>query len=307
MSAELDDREVRHLLHGRANWGRWGDDDQLGALNLVTDAKRVQAARLVRTGRTVSLSHPIVTSANDGVARPAQHYTLTAPRGVGGIATDYYGIEYHGVTTTHLDALCHAWDDEGMWQGRDPGVEVTSRGSRWGGIDHWRGGILTRGVLLDVPRLRGEPYVTRERPVRGDDLEAIASAQGVEVTPGDAVFVYSGRDAWDAENPPWGTESGPDGGPDRPGLHASCLGFLRDHDCAVLGWDMLDAAPNPWGIPWTVHGAIFAYGMALIDNCALAPLARACAEQGRYDFMLTVAPLVVTGGTGSPTNPIATF
>jgi kynurenine formamidase len=307
MARELDDAEIRHLLHGRANWGRWGDDDQVGALNLVTAAKRVEAAGLVRSGRALSLSHPVPTAPSDKVRRPAQHHTMTAPRGAGGIATDYYGLEYHGVSTTHLDALCHAWDDQGMWQGRDPRAELTPRGSRWGGVEHWRHGILTRGVLLDVPRFRGQPFVTHEEPVRGGELAEVAAAQGVTVTPGDAVLVYSGRDAWDAANPPWGTETTPDGAPRRPGLHASCLAFLRDHDCAVLGWDMLDAAPNPWGLPWAVHAAIFAYGMALIDNCALSGLSAACAEEGRYDFMLTVAPLVVPGGTGSPANPLATF
>ena len=304
---ELSKLDIQHLLRDRANWGRWGDDDERGALNLVTDAKRVQAAQLVRSGRSVSLSHPITTDARANNPHPAQHYTKTSPRGSGGIATDFYGFEYHGVTTTHLDALCHAWDDGGMWQGRDPEVEFTPGGSRWGGIEHWSAGVVTRGVLLDVPRFRGEPYVTHERPVLGSELEAIAAAQGVTVTPGDAVFVYSGREAWDADKPVWGSEYTPTGQPLRPGLHGSCLGFLRDHDCAVLGWDMLDAAPNPWDIPWAVHGAIFAYGMALIDNCALAPLSEACAEEDRFEFMLTVAPLVVPGGTGSPVNPLATF
>jgi hypothetical protein len=195
----------------------------------------------------VSLSYPISAGADQSLGRPAQHYTLTAPRGAGGIATDYYGIEYHGVSVTHLDALCHVWDDAGMWQGRDPKAEVTSRGSRWGGVEHWRSGIVTRGVLLDVPRFRGTPYVTHDRPVHGDELEDIAAAQGITVSRGDAAFVYSGRDAWDAVNQPWGSETTAEGAPFRPGLHASCLSFLRDHDCAVLGWDMLDgrAARGP--------------------------------------------------------------
>jgi kynurenine formamidase len=295
------------LLRERANWGRWGDDDQRGALNLVTPQKRVEAARLVRTGRTVSLSHPLATRPREDNPRPAQHFLSVERRGSGGIATDYYGVEYHGRATTHIDGLAHAWNEDGLWLGRDPEHELTSRGSRWGGIEHWKEGILTRGVFLHVPRFRGTPYVTHDEPVHGAELEAIAAAQGVTMTPGDAVFVHSGRAAWDAENPTWGTEETPDGRFRRPGLHLSCLEFLRDNDCAVLGWDMLDAAPNPWGIPWTVHGAIFAYGVALLDNCLLEPLSEACEEEGRFDFMLTVAPLVVVGGTGSPANPLATF
>jgi kynurenine formamidase len=90
-------------------------------------------------------------------------------------------------------------------------------------------------------------------------------------------------------------------------LHASCLPFLRDHDVAVLVWDLLDAAPTEYDIPWTVHGALYAYGVALLDNALLQPLAEACAQEKRYEFMLVVAPLKVVGGTGSPVNPIALF
>jgi hypothetical protein len=75
----------------------------------------------------------------------------------------------------------------------------------------------------------------------------------------------------------------------------------------VLGWDLMDATPNEYGLSWTVHGALFAYGVALLDNCLLEPLAAACAELGRYEFMLTIAPLPVVGGTGSPANPLALF
>lgn len=307
MTRSWDRDAVLELLHGRANWGRWGADDQIGAVNLSTGRKRAEAAKLVRTGRTESLSRPFPTRPAAGNPRPASHYTTRASRGTGGISGDYYGIEYHGVASTHVDALCHVWDEHGMWQGRDPDAELTSRGSRWGSVEHWRHGVITRGVLLDVPAFRGEQYVTHERPVHGEELAEIARAQGVRVDPGDAVVVHSGRDAWDREHPAWGTEETADGRPWRPGLHASCLAFLRDHDCAVLAWDMLDHAPNEWDIPWTVHGAIFAYGMALVDNCALEPLAAACAEEGRYEFMFVLSPLVVEGGTGSPANPLAVF
>ncbi|KIF77989.1 hypothetical protein QR77_37540 [Streptomyces sp. 150FB] len=305
MTSDWDLDAVQDLLHGRSNWRRWGDDDQIGAVNLITDRKRVEAARLVRTGRTVSLSRPFPTRPQAGNPRPAAHYTTKTPRGSGGIAGDYYGIEYHGVASTHVDALCHVWDERGMWQGRDPDVEFTSRGSRWGSIEHWRRGIVTRGVLLDVPAFRGEPYVTHDRPVHGDELDEIAKAQGVTVGAGDAVIVYSGRDRWDREHPAWGTEHTELGEPRRPGLHASCLAFLRDHDCAALAWDMLDHAPNDWGIPWTVHGAIFAYGLAVVDNCELRQLAAACLAEARYEFMFVLSPLVVEGGTGSPANPLA--
>ena len=294
--------EVVGYLRDRRNWGRWGDDDQRGAINLITAEKRVEAARLVRSGRIVSLSRNFPKRPGPANPTPAQHFVQTMSRPGGGGAVDYYGIMYHGYQATHIDALCHVWDDDGMWGGRDPAREFRSTGTRWGGVQQWRDGIVTRGVLLDVPRFRGEPYVTLERPVHGWELEEVVRAQGVTVTPGDALLVYSGRERWQAAHPQWNPYTD-----DRPGLHASCLPFIRDRDVAVLGWDLMDAEPNEYGLPWSVHGVVFAYGVALLDNCLLEPLADACAAEGRYEFMLTVAPLPVTGGTGSPVNPLALF
>jgi len=144
--------------------------------------------------------------------------------------------------------------------------------------------------------------------VHGWELEDIARARGVRLAPGDAVCVYAGREAWQAANPerPYGRPFGM-GPNERPGLHVSCLEFLRDHDVSVLVWDMLDHLPVGYDIPWAVHAALFAYGVALVDNALLEPLARACAEEQRDEFMLIVAPLVVVGGTGSPANPLAVF
>jgi kynurenine formamidase len=191
-----------------------------------------------------------------------------------------------------------------MWGGRvaKDVIDTMLLGTRWGGIEHWRDGVTTRGVLLDVPKHRGEPYVTVEKPVHGGELAAIAKAEGIELEPGDALIVYSGREAYQAAHPEWSGYR-----PPSPGLHASCLPFLRDNDISVLAWDLMDAMPNEYGLPWTVHGAIFAYGLALLDNSLLQPLAEACAAEGRYEFMLTFAPIPVVGGTGSPVNPIALF
>ena len=296
--------EVLAYLKEDNNWGRWGGDDQKGAVNMVTDQKRASAARLVRTGKAVSLSREFPKLPAGNNPTPAIHYMKRNLRGeTGGSAVDYYGISYHGTATTHLDALCHVWDHNGMWNGADPMDVITFDGAEWGSIEQWQEGIITRGVLLDVPKHRGEPYVTQETPVHGWELEDIAREQGVLMEPGDALVVYSGREKWnEAGNPLWGSDRDL-----RPGLHASCLKFIKESDCCVLVWDMMDHTPNGYDVPWSVHGAIFAYGIGLLDNALLEPLAETCAREGRYEFMLTINPLRVVGGTGSPVNPVALF
>ncbi len=284
--------EVESWYTDRRNWGRWGDDDQKGAINLITPGKSAAAASLVRSGRKVSMSR---------VFEPGQHFMRKNPRGTGaGSVVDYYGFIYHGQTITHIDALCHMWDSDGMWQGRDPDVEVTTRGATFGTIDAWSDGIITRGVLIDVPRHRGVSHVTLDQPVHGWEIEEIARAQGVDVEPGDALLVYSGKDAFVAAG-------GSYGGGDRPGLSVTCAKFIRDHDVSLLGWDMMAARPDPYGLAFPVHGVLFNYGVALLDNALLEPIADACAEEARYEFMFMALPLKVARGTGSPANPIAMF
>ncbi len=279
------------MYRDRRNWGRWGANDEVGAINLITPEKRAAAAALVRTGRTVSLSR---------VFEPPQHFMQKSNIGRGGgYVMDYLGFIYHGGVVTHTDALCHIWDEDGMWQGRDPDVEITTQGAQFADITHWSTGIITKGVLLDVPRHRGEPHVTADRPVHGSELEEIARAQGVTVEAGDALLVHSG---WESYG-----RSGDDGSAGRPGLHPSCAEFIRDHDVALLGWDLMDARMGAAGLPWPVHGVLFNFGVALLDNARLEPIAAACAEEGRHEFLFMLLPLNVARGTGSPANPVAMF
>ncbi len=296
--------EVLAYLRQSRNWGRWGDDDQLGTVNMVTPEKRLAAAKLVKSGRAVSLSREYPKTPAPNNPQPALHYMRYLSVGEqAGFYGDFYGISYHGVATTHIDALCHVRTGDGMWNGREPGDAVNMGGALWGGIHHWKDGIITRGVLLDVPKYRGEPYVTMERPVHGWELEDIANEQGVALEPGDALVVYSGREDWDRDgNLPWGSDRNA-----RPGLHSSCLTYLRETDCSMLVWDMADFIGEDYDMATSVHSSIAAYGLALLDNALLQPLAEACAQEGRYEFMLTVNPLIVVGGTGSPVNPVALF
>ena len=306
--------DVKSYLFDNNNWGRWGDDDERGAMNLITPESRLAALSSVRSGKTMSLGRALETMPAANNPEPAQHFmhywhnggesTFERPTDVepGGWAVDYYGVSYHGFATTHLDAISHVWDKDGMYNGRDPHVHVTTDGVTFGGVQHWAADIVTRGVVLDIPAFRGTNYVTADTPVHGSELEAAARHQGVELRPGDALCVFSGREKWQLDHPetPYGDFS-----IRRAGLHASCLPFFRDNDLSLLGWDMLDDKPWDYDVAFTTHGAIWAYGMALVDNMVLDKLAEACHERGAYDFMFVVAPLVMEGGTGSPVNPIA--
>ncbi len=284
--------EAEAFYSQRRNWGRWGKDDGAGAANLMTPQKRTAAAALVKTGRTVSMSRPF---------EPEQHFIRVAARAEGGgSVVDYYGFIYHGQTITHVDALCHVWDRHGMWNGRNAETEIDTRGAKFADVTSFGGGLITRGVLLDVPRHRGVPFVAADRPVQGSELAEIARAQKSEVGPGDALLIYSGREAYVRGGAGYG-------GSTRPGLHLSCASFIRDRDVALLGWDMMDARPDGYGLPWPVHGVLFSYGVPLLDNALLEPLAAACAEERRYDFMFMALPLKVPRGTGSPVNPVAMF
>ena len=280
------------------NWGRWGDDDQLGTLNHITEETRRTAASLVREGRSISLANPIATARVISGHRnrsPADHRMFIGAIGSG----DYIGLAYHGFVNTHIDALCHIFSEDGQLYNGRPSSEVTDEGAKTNSVDFWRDGIATRGVLYDIPRFRGDDYVAIDKPVHGWELEDVAKAEGVSPRAGDAVLVRSGYDAFWAANPDfqevWGA-----------GVHASALEFLYEHNAALLGWDLQEAAGQELYGALPIHSIAIPYmGLLLLDNANFDRLAAACAELGRWEFQLVIAPLIVIGGTGSPVNPIA--
>jgi len=307
MQRQIPTREqVESYLSDRRNWGRWKDNPSAGTINLITPKKRIDAARLVKTGEAVSLSNPLPVESSTANVRPVDFYLKKLDWiDDGGGVLDYIGLFQHGLTVTHLDALCHVWDRHGMWEGKNPDEILTFDGAKFGGIEAWQNGILTRGVLIDVPKFRGVDYVDIDHPVHGWELEDIVVAQNVQLQPGDALLVYCGKEAYERENGPYGGDNENSKG--YPGLHASCLPFIRDNDISVLLWDMEDAYPNEYDLAWTIHGAIHSYGLAIVDGARLDRLAKLCVDNNLYQFMLTVNPLIVNGGTGSPVNPVAVF
>lgn len=293
--------EVDALRTELSNWGRWGADDQLGTLNHLQPEHRVDAAALVRSGRTVSCARPLPTAPGPDNPAPATHHMLgTHTEGHG---ADWIGVASHGYATSHLDALCHIFWDGKLYNGH--GTEtVTAHGAEQLGVHHLRDGIVGRGVLLDVPRAKGVDALEPGTPVTVDDLEEAAAAAQVDVGPGDLLLVRTGRWVWRRDHGPWDPRQ------QLAGLHASCLPWLHRREIAVLGGDgVSDCHPSGIeGVRLPIHTVgIVALGLTLLDNLDLDGLAAVCAEEERSAFLLTIAPLIVTGGTASPVNPIAVF
>jgi kynurenine formamidase len=214
-------------------------------------------------------------------------------------ARDYLALDLHGLWTTHVDALSHMFVRGEMFGGR-PASEVRSDGARSNTVLSMADGVVGRGVLLDVARVRQRPYFGLGEVVTVDDLEAAEASQGVHVGRGDVLSVMWGREARRS------VTRGFDG---FSGLHAECLPWLHRRQVAVLGSDGI-SDPMPfvgtpqW--PFPVHQiGITAMGLHLIDNMKLAHLSERCADAGRWEFLFTMAPLRIVKGTGSPVNPVA--
>ena len=295
MSAEIFEATKR--------WGRWGDDDQRGALNLLTPERVARAATLVQDGVTIPCGRPLATAPAVDNPSPALHHMIQA----GDVAAsrkgfqwagDFVGVAFHGNSVSHIDALSHVFVDGQMYNGA-PASDVTSIGARRSSIEVATAGIVGRGVLLDIPRVRGVDWLEPADAITPDELDAT----GVAVEQGDIVLVHTGRDRRRAAVGPWNTYT-----EGLAGLDPECARWLHDKDPSVLGCDgVSDINPGPggdWPIP--IHMcALVGMGIHLLDNLRLDLLADACAERGRWEFLFVVAPLQIGGGTGSPINPIA--
>ncbi len=272
-----------------------------GRSNFITPAVTAAAAATVRSGRTVSCARPLPTQPGPDNLNPVVHHmTGTATEGYG---ADYFAIATHGYATSHIDALCHIFHEGRMYNGFSA-ESVTAHGAAKLGIQHLRSGVVTRGVLLDVPAVRGVDALEPGEPIFPDDLAAAEDAAGVKAHSGDALLVRTGRWRWRETHGPWAPNEG------MAGLDASCLSWLRDREVAVLGSDgVSDVMPSRIeGIGMPIHTvAIVAMGVSLLDNLDLDELALACTAEGLWSFLFVVAPLVLHRGTASPANPIAVF
>lgn len=297
------------LMTELSNWGRWGADDELGAVNLITPEKRRRALATVKDGVTVSLARtaemieavdnprPIVREMIPGRGRGAG----APPPDIAGFS-DSFSIAYHGFVHTHMDSFCHRLYKGKMYNGM-PIESVTPTACTKGSVFNYKNGIITRAVLMDIPRLKGVEYLEPGTRIYPEDLDAWAKQARLKIEPGDAVFIRTGRWARRDAKGPWQAN-------ELAGLYITCAKWLRDRDVAILGSDgAQDVRPSGIeGITEPIHALVLvAMGMPIFDNLDLEAVAKEAAARKRWDFLVTAAPVAVPGETGSVLNPIATF
>ena len=285
------------------SWGRWGADDERGALNTLGPAALARGLACVTENRSLSLTAPVVAGRGTGaVGRPdpahfmlrdGGDYAAGHPERAGfGFSDDVIQIPTHGVT--HVDALSHIWRDGLMYNGH-PSSAVTSKGARRCGIET-AGPIVTRGVFVDlVPT--GSRWLESGHSVGIDDLRAHLDKAGVELEPGDALLVRTGWvDAWQAgqtRHDAW------------PGLDGDCADWLGEQDLALIGADNIAVEAFPSSDPdcqVPLHIALLrGHGVFFCEVMALSELA----VSGRNTFLFVANPLPVVGAVGGPVCPVA--
>ncbi len=306
--------EFDRIFESVKNWGRWGPDDQLGTLNYITPEKVRAAARLVRSGRRVSMEIPINKVAGPDNPSQAIHFVTQGHDidiGSSGLrfALDFLGMACHGDCHTHVDALCHI-SYKGLTYNGKPALEVmTTKGATTLDITNYGNGLVGRGVLLDVPRYRGVKWLEPGEAVTRSELEAVERAEGVHLGEGDILVYRTGHHRRRLELGAWSNDPPPVGA-GKAGLHVDTIPWMHERRIAAFLPDGDGEA-----VPSVVEGMIYpihplqivAMGMLASDSLQFEDLARACEEEGRFEFMVVGLPLRLPGGTGSPWNPIAIF
>lgn len=289
---------VRAMFHRVSNEGRWGTEGARGTLNLIDDATRLRAVGSVVSGRSYAIGQEIIP-AEPGSA--VTNIMITPDCDASTTCRDRFTIAPHGFETTHIDALGHCFFDGRLWGGARAADVVTEEGLTSAAIDDLRDGIVTRGILLDVAGALGVDHLEADHVIEFDDLDRAERYSCVQVEPGDAVFVRSGRSDWERLH-------GPDSSR-RAGMGLGTLGWLREKDVAVYSGDCVDVVPSPYpAYPDYFHQiALAGMGLILLDLPDLGVLMKAVETEGRHSFLLTASPLPIRGATGSAVNPLVVF
>jgi kynurenine formamidase len=285
-------QQVDKWMTELSNWGRWGKDDQLGTMNLITEAKRKQAVALAKSGTVVSLAHkpPLVPKAQAQSAGAFLQIHLNLLPAA--FTTEEQQLAFHGSSFTHIDALCHGDYEGKIYNGYALKESVTEAGCKKLGIDALHGGVVTRGVLIDIPRLRGVSHLEPGTHVYQEDIEAWERRAGVTISSGDAIFLHTGR---------WQTGK-------TSGYDVSLVPWLKKRDVALLSSDGIQDVSEVEGTILPLHHyTLVALGANILDNAELTELSETAARLKRWQFLFVTAPVATPGGTGSPVNPLAIF
>ena len=305
LPARMTETEFRSLYKRLRGQVPWGPDDRRGALNYITPATVLAAVSEVRLGRTLSLAAPVEDRPAADNLDPCQRqmkWPLGADAGPGlSFSMDRITMNIHGNADSHIDALCHVMFDSELHNGVAADT-VTEAGATELSIAVAADGIVGRGVLVDVPRSRGVPWLEPGDHVTEADLLAAERDQQLRIGEGDIVLVRVGHRRRRNAQGPWDVSAA------RAGLHPAAMGLLAQRRIAALGSDSnSDTAPSAAaGVDFPVHVlAVNALGLHLLDYLQFGELAQACTESGRWSFLCIIAPLRLPTGTGSPVNPIA--
>ena len=312
---------VRSLAERYSNWGRWGADDELGTLNHISPSDVVAASGLVRHGRVFSLAIPVdeygPQSGGFGRFNPI-HLMIRDGNAAatGTVVRDFYGGRDRWIrgtddllilplqSGTQWDALAHIVFDDHIYNGYHA-TDVGSKGAIRNDIAKTRDRIVGRGVLLDIPRSKGRPWLDPGEPIHATDLEACAEAQCVAIGRGDIVLIRTGQMAQCRADGSWGSYAGGAA----PGLALDTVGWIHDREIAAIATDTWGAEVLPNETPdvfQPLHIVLIVHmGLLIGEIFDLEELAADCADDGRYEFLFTAPPLPITGGVGSPVNPIA--
>lgn len=286
-----------------SNWGRWGKDDELGTLNLITPEKRVAAANLVREGVSVSLALELNKTQDELNANPFEHELEVGVFGGHEVAGDKYAVQYHGFAHSHMDGLPHFAHNGKLYNGYSV-KELQSTGSKKLGIQNFHEGVFTRGVLVDMPWFKGVDFLEAGTAITIQDLEAWEKKTGITVGSGDVLLIRTGRWEQVRQKGQWNFLE------KAAGSHASVAKWLKQRDVAMIGCDgVSDVMPSGVeGLVNPLHELVLVgLGMPILDNLNLDEVAQVAAKKNRWTFLYVGAPLRVPGGTGSPLNPLAIF
>ncbi len=310
------DEQICGWFDTLSNWGRWGSDDMKGTLNLITPEKRQAAYALAKEGLVISCAHNVrfhEHNLDDAWPEPRHYMNSMPPHAVDpdfvgmSASSDIAVLNLHGLTLTHLDCPGHYFFKPGKDRPMSgynglPTTAITTRGATQGAVTVPGDGIVSRGVLLDLARLRGVDWLDPGTPIFPEDLEEAEAKQGVKVSPGDILCVRTGhtkrkhQEGWNSDP---GHQAGPDG---------ACLPWLRERDIALLACDTAnDWVPKEEGrILRPIHCiGIAGMGLWLVDGADYEALSDNCARLNRWEFLFTIAPLKLNGASASPVNPIA--